>query len=273
MTILQAIILGVVQGLSEFIPISSSAHLVITQSIFGWKIPQQEAFIFDVLVHLGTLVAVVLYFRKELWQIIQAVITGIIRKHLFDDGMSRLGWIILLATIPAVIVGFLFQSQVEFAFSSPLFAGIFLLVTALLLLLAEIIGKRSRKLDDITWKDGLIIGLFQAISVFPGISRSGSAITGGMVRDIDRPSAARFSFLLSIPAILGAVVLAFKDLIQSPNFSLQIPSVIGGFIVSGVVGYLSIRWLLSYLSKRPLYIFSAYCLVVSVIIIVFSIVK
>jgi undecaprenyl-diphosphatase len=273
MTIIQAIILGIIQGLTEFIPVSSSAHLVITQSIFGWKIPEQEAFIFDVLVHLGTLVAVVLYFRKELWQIIREVISGIIRKRPFDNSMSRLGWIILLATIPAVIAGLLFQSQVEHAFSSALFAGIFLLLTALLLFLAEIIGNRNKKLDEITWKDGLIIGLFQAISLFPGISRSGSAITGGMVRNIDRPSSARFSFLLSIPAILGAVVFAFSDLVQSPTFSLQISTIIGGFIVSGIVGYLSIRWLLSYLSKRPLYIFSAYCLVVSLIIIVYSIVK
>jgi undecaprenyl-diphosphatase len=273
MTIIQAIILGIIQGLSEFIPISSSAHLVITQSIFGWQIPDQEAFVFDVLVHLGTLVAVVLYFRRELWQIIQAVVTGIVRKRPFDEGMSRLGWIILLATVPAVIIGFIFQSQVEQAFSSPLFAGIFLMVTALLLFLAEIIGNRSKALAEINWKDGLIIGLFQAIALLPGISRSGSAITGGMIRNLDRPSSARFSFLLSIPAILGAVVLASVDLVQSPNFSLQVPTIIGGFIVSGIVGYLSIRWLLSYLTKRPLYIFSAYCFVVSMVIIIYSIVK
>jgi undecaprenyl-diphosphatase len=273
MTFIQAIILGIIQGLSEFIPISSSAHLVITQSLFGWKIPEQQAFIFDVLVHLGTLVAVVLYFRLELWQIVKAVISGIVRKNLFDEEMSRLGWIILLATVPAVIFGVLFQSQVEQAFSSPLFAGIFLLVTAVLLFLAEMIGNRSKKLVEVTWRDGLIIGLFQAIALFPGISRSGSAITGGMIRNLDRTSSARFSFLLSIPAIVGAVVLASVDLVRSPNFSLQIPTIIGGFIVSGIVGYFSIRWLLAYLTRRPLYIFSAYCLVVSIIIIVFSIVK
>jgi undecaprenyl-diphosphatase len=273
MTIIQAIILGIIQGLSEFIPISSSAHLVITQSILGWKIPDQEAFIFDVLVHLGTLVAVIIYFRKELWQILLAVFSGIANRRPFAENAARLGWIIILATIPAVIAGFLFQSQVEQAFSSPLIAGIFLLVTAVLLFLAEIIGNRRKKLEDITWKDGLVIGLFQAISLLPGISRSGSAITGGMVRNLDRPSSARFSFLLSIPAIFGAVALASVDLIQSPNFGIQIPTLIVGFIASGLVGYLSIRWLLSYLTKRPLYIFSIYCLVVSIIIIIFSITR
>jgi undecaprenyl-diphosphatase len=273
MTIIQAIILGAIQGLSEFIPISSSAHLVITQSIMGWKIPEQDAFIFDVLVHLGTLVAVVIYFRKDLWEILRAFISGIVNKRPFFEDASRLGWILILATIPSIIVGFIFQSQVEVAFSSPLFAGIFLSVTAILLFMAEIIGNRSRKLDKINWKDGLIIGLFQAISLLPGISRSGSAITGGMVRNLDRPSSARFSFLLSIPAIVGAVALAIVDLIHSPNYALQIPTLIAGFIVSGLVGYLSIRWLLSFLAKRPLYIFSVYCLVVSLIIIIFSIIK
>jgi undecaprenyl-diphosphatase len=162
---------------------------------------------------------------------------------------------------------------VERAFSSALFAGIFLLLTALLLFLAEIIGNRNKKLDEITWKDGLVIGLFQSISLFPGISRSGSAITGGMVRNLDRPSSARFSILLSIPAILGAVVLTGMNLIQSSTFKIDPLAYISGFVVSALVGYLSIRWLLSYLSKRPLYIFSAYCLVVSLIIIVYSIVK
>ncbi|MFZ2098424.1 MAG: undecaprenyl-diphosphatase UppP [Anaerolineales bacterium] len=273
MTIIQAIILGVIQGLSEFIPISSSAHLVITQSILGWNIPDQQAFIFDVLVHLGTLIAVVIYFRKDLWDILRAVFLGIASKRPFSEYASRLGWIIIFATIPSVIVGFIFQSQVAQAFSSPLFAGIFLSVTAILLLLAEIIGRRSRKLEEINWKDGLIIGLFQAIALLPGISRSGSAITGGMLRNLDRPSSARFSFLLSIPAIVGAVTLASVDLIQSPNFTLQIPTLVAGFIASGLVGYLSIRWLLSYLTKRPLYIFSVYCLVVSIIIIIFWIIK
>lgn len=271
MTIIQAIILGIIQGLSEFIPISSSAHLVITQSLLGWKLSTQEAFIFDVLVHLGTLIALIIYFYQDIWQIIRAVVSGIATRHPFSEHESRLGWIILLATLPAVIAGLIFQSQVEQTFSSPLFAGIFLFLTAILLFLAEIIGKRKRKLEQINWKDGLIIGLFQAIALLPGVSRSGSAITGGMVRNLDRPASARFSFLLSIPAIAGAVVLASVDLIKAPNFALQIPTLIAGFIVSGLVGYLSIRWLLSYLTKHSLYIFSGYCLVVSLSIIIFSI--
>jgi len=267
MTIIQAIILGIIQGLTEFVPISSSAHLVIAQSFFGWKIPGQAAFIFDVIIHLGTLIAVVIYFRNELSKIIHKVVLGIIHRRPFENDWSRLGWIIILATIPAVIVGFLFRSQVQEAFSQPLYAGIFLSLTAIFLFLAEIIGHRNRHLLEVTWKDGLIIGLFQVVSLLPGISRSGAAITGGMTRDLNRQSAARFSFLLSIPAIIGASGLSIIDLLRSPNHSIQIPALLTGFIVSAIVGYISIRWLLSFLGKHRLYIFAIYCLGLSITII------
>jgi undecaprenyl-diphosphatase len=273
MTIVQSIILGIIQGLTEFIPISSSAHLVITKYLLGWNIPNQEAFIFDVIIHLGTLIAVVIYFRKDIWKIIRAVVTGIIERRPFKDDSSRLGWIIILATIPAVVVGVLFKSQVEQAFSKPIYSAIFLLVTALFLVLAEIIGHRRRQIEAMNWIDGLVIGLFQAVSLLPGISRSGSAITGGMIRDLDRQSSARFSFLLSIPAILGAALLTVIDLIKSHSLQVHISTLVVGFVVSAIVGYLAIRWFISYLGKRSLYIFAIYCVVVSIVVITLTIVK
>jgi len=273
MTLLQSIILGIIQGLTEFLPISSSAHLVITPYIFGWHIPAQEGFIFDVLVQLGTLLAVIFYFRKDLYQIIVGVINGLIRRRPFSDPMSRLGWILILATIPAVIAGVLFKDLVERAFGSPLAAGLFLLGTAAFLGIAEWVGKRNRQFDTMNWMDGLIVGLFQVISLLPGISRSGSTITGGMIRNLDRPSAARFSFLMSVPVMLGAGALASVDLIKSPTFTMQIPTLIAGFIASAIIGYLSIRWLLSYLIKHPLYFFAIYCLALSIITIIFSFVR
>ena len=273
MTLLQSIILGIIQGLTEFLPISSSAHLVIAPYIFGWHIPAQEGFIFDVLVQLGTLLAVIFYFRKDLFQIIVGVINGLIDKRPFSNPMSRLGWILILATIPAVIAGFLFKDLVERAFGSPLAAGLFLLGTAALLVIAELVGKRNRLFDTISWLDALIVGLFQVISLLPGISRSGSTIAGGMIRNLDRPSAARFSFLMTVPVMIGAGALALVDLIKSPTFTMQIPTLIAGFIVSAIVGYLSIRWLLSYLIKHPLYFFAIYCLVLSIITIIFSFVR
>lgn len=269
MTLLQSIILGIIQGLTEFVPISSSAHLVIAPYLLGWHIPTQDAFIFDVLVQLGTLLAVIVYFRKDLYRIIIAVINGLIHRKPFSDPMARLGWLLVLATIPAVIAGFFFKNLIEQAFGSPLAAALFLLGTAFLLVLAERVGKRTRQLDTITWVDALVIGCFQVVSLLPGISRSGSTISGGMIRNLDRPTAARFSFLMSVPVMIGAGVLAMVDLIKTPNFSMQIPTLIAGFVVAAIVGYLSIRWLLSYLAKRPLYLFAIYCVVISVVVLIF----
>jgi undecaprenyl-diphosphatase len=269
MTLFQSILLGIIQGFTEFLPISSSAHLVITPYLLGWHISIQDGFIFDVLVQLGTLLAVIIYFRKDLYHIIVAVINGLIHRQPFSNLQSRLGWLLILATIPAVIAGVLFKGFVEQAFGSPLAAAIFLLGTALLLIIAEQVGKRTRQLDTINWMDAVIIGLFQVISLLPGISRSGSTISGGMIRSLDRPTAARFSFLMSVPVMIGAGALALVDLISTPNFSMQIPSLITGFIIAAIVGYLSIRWFLSYLVKRPLYIFAIYCVIVSILVLIF----
>ncbi len=273
MTILQSIILGILQGLTEFLPISSSAHLVFAPYIFGWHIPAQEGFVFDVLVQLGTLLAVIVYFRKDLYSIIIGVINGLIRRRPFTEPSSRLGWLLVLATIPAIIAGVLFKDAVEKAFTSPFATAIFLLVTAAFLVIAEQLGKRTRSLESISWLDALVAGLFQAVSLLPGISRSGSTITGGMLRHLDRPSAARFSFLMSVPVIVGASALAASDLLSTQNFAQQIPSLAIGFITAGIIGYLSIRWLLSYLARRPLYVFAIYCAVVAIAVLLFSLLR
>ena len=264
MTIWQSILLGIIQGLTEFLPISSSGHLVIAPYLFNWHIPVQQAFVFDVLVQLGTLLAVIVYFRKDLYRIILGVINGLLHKKPFAEPDSRLGWLLVLATIPAIIAGLLFKDPVERAFASPVAVALFLLVTAAFLVIAERLGKRNRQLESVAWLDALVTGVFQAVSLLPGVSRSGSTITGGMLRGLDRPSAARFSFLMSVPVMIGAGVLAVKDLLQTANFSMQIPSLVVGFIVAALVGYVAIHWLLAYLSKRPLYLFAIYCLLVSV---------
>ncbi len=267
MTILQSIILGIIQGLTEFLPISSSAHLVITPYILGWTIPTQEGFTFDVLVQLGTLVAVIAYFRNDLWSILRAVLVGITNKRPFSEPMARLGWLLVLATLPAIIAGLFFKDLVEQAFASPLAAALFLLVTAALLVVAERIGHRTRQMEAVNWKDALIVGFFQAISLLPGVSRSGATISGGMIRDLDRPTAARFSFLMAVPVFLGAGALAIVDLVKLPNAFVQVPTLVAGFITSMVVGYLSIRWLLGYLAKRSLYSFAIYCVALCLLVI------
>jgi len=262
MTLFQSILLGIVQGLTEFLPVSSSGHLVIVPRFFGWNIPSNEAFVFNVLVQVATLVAVMAYFWKDLVAIIQAVITGLVKRQPFADPQARLGWLIAAATIPAGIFGLLVKDQVERAFNSLLATGVFLLVTAGLLTLAERLGKRQNELESLTLKDAILIGLAQALAIFPGVSRSGATITGGMLRNLERSAAARFSFLMSIPIMLAAGLLAALDLLEMPNFSQLLPVFIPGFLAAAVTGYLSIRWLLQYLTRRPLTIFVFYCLAI-----------
>jgi undecaprenyl-diphosphatase len=271
MTILQSIILGVVQGLTEFLPISSSAHLVITPYLLGWKLPADDAFIFDVLVQLGTLLAVIAYFWADLWAIGRAFLMGLWRKRPFEDAQARLGWYIILATLPAVFGGLLVKDWVEAAFNSPVATALFLLGTAALLVIAEWAGHRTLPMQALTWKDALLVGVFQMVALFPGISRSGSTIAGGMLRNLDRASAARFSFLISIPAMLGAGTLAMLDLAKIPNFTSRIPALAAGFVAAAVVGYLSIRWLLSYLARRPLYAFAIYCVGLCLVVLAFAV--
>lgn len=261
MNLFQALILGIVQGLTEFLPISSSAHLVLLPFFFGWDktIPAEQNFPFGVLVQLGTLLAVIVYFWKDLLAIVKAWIIALAHRKPFESADARMGWYIILATIPAGIFGLLIKERVEAAFNSPAATGLFLLVTALFLLAAEIFGKGKRNLTHIGWLDALVMGLFQAIAIFPGVSRSGSTITGGMLRGLDRPSAARFSFIMSIPIMLAAGLLSITDLGELSTLQTFLPSLLVGFIAAAVFGFLSIRWLLNFLRTRSLIGFSIYC--------------
>lgn len=272
MSFLQSIILGIIQGITEFLPVSSSAHLVLVPHILNWSIPENQIFPFDVLVQLGTLSAVIIYFRKDLWQILKALVQGLVQRKPFAEENSRLGWYLVLATIPAGLAGVFLKDRVEAAFNDPRLTAFFLFITAIFLVAAEFFGRRSRQLGKMTWKDALWMGIFQAFSIFPGISRSGSTITGGMTRNFDRPSAARFAFLMSIPIMIAAGVFSLPDLIKVPDLRSFLPIVLAGFLVAGVVGYLTIHWLLSFLTRRSLLYFAAYCVLLgSAVLIVMGI--
>jgi undecaprenyl-diphosphatase len=265
MNIFQAIILGIVQGITEFLPISSSGHLVILPYLLSWEIPADQAFVFDVLVQMGTLVAVIVYFWKDLWAIISVTLKSIGKPSLFTKPEVRLGINILIATIPAVVIGFLFKGTVEAAFDNPTATAYFLLFTAALLVIAERVGKRAKGIDAIHWLNALWIGLFQALSLLPGVSRSGATITGGMVNHLKRPEAARFSFLMVVPVMIGAGVLAAFDMAQLPDLSTFAIPMLTGFLTAGIVGYLAIHWLLRYLAEKTLYIFVAYLVIFSLL--------
>ncbi len=265
MTIWQAFILGIVQGVTEFLPISSSGHLVITPYLLGWKIPEAQVFTFDVLVQMGTLIAVIIYFWKYLWKIVIAVVKGLIDKKPFGSQDAKLGWLVVLSTIPALLGGLFLKDQVEAAFHSVQITAVFLLVTALLLWVAERLSKQMKKMEDLSTLDAFIIGCFQVLAIFPGLSRSGSTIAGGILRKLKREEAAKFSFLMSIPVMLGAGVMSINDLLEVPNLTEFLPVVLVGFITSGVVGFISIHWLLKFLNKNKLWIFSVYCVVISLV--------
>lgn len=259
MTIFHAIILGIVQGLTEFLPISSSAHLVIVPFILNWQFPKEQVFPFDVLVQLGTLVGVIAYFWKDLVRLVMGFFAAVRRRD-WQDPQFVLARNLVIASIPAGLIGLALNDIVEQVFHAPGLTAFFLLGTALLLFVSERIGKRLKDLEQIGWLDSLIIGLGQALAVFPGISRSGATISAAMFRNLKRDDAARFSFLMSIPIMLLAGLYSALDLGAIPDWQSFLPVLLAGFAAAAVVGYFSIFWLLRFLRTRTLYPFAWYCL-------------
>ncbi len=261
MDLIQALVLGVVQGVTEYLPVSSSAHLVLVPMLLDWHFPKDQEFIFDVLVQLGTLVGVVVYFASDLWQIAKHVWLGLLRRKPLASPEARLGWLVVLATIPAAIAGICLKKYVQAYFESPRSVMIFLLVTAGLLILAELLGKPKRA--EVNTKVALVMGFMQVAALLPGISRSGSTIAAGVLSGLSKESAARFSFLMSIPIMVGASLVAGKDLLDSSiNFSQMIGPVLVGMITSAVTGYFVIRWFLGFLKTQSLLWFALYCAIV-----------
>ena len=260
MSIIQAIILGILQGLTEFLPISSSGHLVIMPYFLNWDLPQKEMFVFDVLVQLGTLVAVIFYFRKELGAIIADFFKQLFAGTPFATHEARMGWLLILATIPAGLTGLFLDDLVEQMFSSPLFTGIALVITGVLMAISEKVSQKVGDIHDITFTTALIMGLMQALALFPGISRSGATISGGMARHLKREAAGKFSFLMSIPVMLAAGIFSAYDMItEVPNLMEFLPIMAVGFITAMIVGYIAIRWLLRFMANHSLIYFSVYC--------------
>lgn len=268
MTLLHSFLLGIVQGLTEFIPVSSTAHLLIFSELFGLP-SDDKTFSFSIIIQLGTVFALLIFFRKDFWQITQAFFLGIKNKRPLENLHARMGWLVIVATVPALIAGFFLKDIVQSRFSDPFTqAGIRLLVTAGLLTAVEYFDNRKRNLDSATWLDALTVGLFQVLAIFPGASRSGSTIAGGMVRGFDRPSAARFAFLMSAPILLAAGAYESLHVIDMPGTHEFLPFLITGFITAAIVGWLSIKWLLAYISKHSLYIFAIYCAVVGIVVLI-----
>ena len=263
MNFLQAVFLGIVQGLTEFLPISSSGHLVIFQKIFGFLEPPVA---FDALVHFGTLVALIFFFWSDIKKILQGIIREIKEKKRGDS--VNLLILLFLGTIPIVIVGFLLKEEIEIIFNSLLLCGISFLITAAILFLTKTIKNPKKNIKEISARDSIIIGLFQALAILPGVSRSGSTISAGLYRKIKKEDAFLFSFFLGMIAIFGAMVIQIPEI---SNFSGE-ETINGflGFLFSAVVGFFALKVLKKIVIQGKLHYFGIYCAVLGIACILFG---
>jgi undecaprenyl-diphosphatase len=255
MDIIQAIILGLVQGASEFVPISSSGHLVLAPWFLGWP---QPGLVFDTVVHWGTLVAVLAYFWRDFMALASAWGRSLASRNL-GEPEARIAWLIIVGTLPAALMGYLWEDFFESLFAAPAWVAGLLLVTGLILALSEWLSKRQKEPHQLTFLDSIIIGIAQGCAIAPGISRSGATIAAGLLRGLKREAAARYSFLLATPIIFGAGLLKLLDLFEMENVTAHLPPLVLGFLAAAISGYLCIRFLLSYLQKGRLYVFAIYC--------------
>lgn len=286
MLILQAIMLGLIQGLTEFAPISSSAHLILVPWLFGWDDRVLNSLSFDVSLHMGTLIAVLGFFAPDWVRLIRALIASIVEHRIGTDPNRRLGWLLVLGTIPGGIAGVLGESKIEELFHQPgvepkaaamIIMAAIIAFLGLLLWIAERLARHTRNMEDLGAKDTILIGLAQAFAIFPGVSRSGSTITAGLALGLNRPDAARFSFLLSAPIIAGAglksVVEIIGELKAGAISQTELSLFPIGFVAAAISGYLCIKYLLIFLQSRSTDIFVYYRWALAVLILVVALVR
>ena len=273
MDIIQGIIIGIVQGLTEFLPVSSSAHLVFIQNILG----VESSLAFDTFLHLGTLIAVLWFFRYDIYKMLKSwwlsigdILQGRFTEGFKEDPYKRLAWYVILATVPVGIVGVLFEDSVDALFAGALYVpAFFLFVTGTILYLSQRMTSGNINYDNITKKEALFMGLGQACAILPGLSRSGTTIAAGLTIGLDKEFAAKFSFILSIPAIFGAFILQLKDIGSAMDANFL--PVFLGFIAAIISGYMAIKWMLDLIQNKSLDIFSYYCWAVGIIVFMGSI--
>jgi undecaprenyl-diphosphatase len=281
--IFQAIVLGIIQGLTEFMPISSSAHLVIVPWLFGWNDPALTSLSFDVALHMGTLLALILFFASDWGRLIEAGVLSILQRKIGNDVNRRLAWFLVIACIPGGIAGILLESKIERAFHvnpiptrAMVLMGVLIAVMGGLLFLAERRARHARSIESLTLKDAILIGLAQALAVVPGVSRSGSTITAGLAIGLNRESAARFSFLLATPIVAGAGLKSLYDLVKGSAGAFTQGELMLfplGFAAAAVSGYLCIKYLLKFLQKHSTNPFVYYRWALAVLVIVVALIR
>ena len=279
MDLFQAAVLGAVQGVSEFLPISSTAHLILVPTLLGWKDP---GLTFDVALHLGTFAAVAVYFWRDFAGMARAGILSLLKGKAAWNDEARLAWMVVLGCVPAAVAGLMLEEAVETTFRSPLVIAGMLIGVALLLGLAEVMGSRVRELSHLRLPQAIAIGIAQACALVPGTSRSGATMTAAMFMGFSRESAARFSFLLGFPIILASCLFKAKDTVEELSQRLhgaqlgavvkhvlaspQLPAFAVGILTSSLVGYLCIRFLMQFLQQRSMWGFIGYRVVLGLLI-------
>jgi undecaprenyl-diphosphatase len=260
---LEAIVLGLVQGLTEFLPISSSAHVRIVPALFGWEDPGAA---FTAVIQIGTVAAVLLYFRAELWLIARRMLSSIGDRSFWrtPDHDAKLGWYIVLGTIPISVIGLVFKDQIENEVRSLELISTVMIVFSLVLWQADRVGRREREVEQINARDGWVIGFAQALALIPGVSRSGATISAGLFLNFDRAAAARYSFLLSVPAVVLSGLFELKD-VGEGNGAGAAPTAIAT-LLAFIVGYASIAWFLRFLVRHPISVFAAYRIALGMIV-------
>ena len=261
MNLFQSFVLGLVQGLGEFLPVSSSGHLVLIPWAFKWPDPGLG---FDVALHAGTLLAVLAYFRRDLWRLAVGFACSLLpyTRDLRNNPDQRLSWLLLLASVPGALIGRLAEKQADTLFRSPLIVACAMAIFALILLVADCWRSKRRGFETIRWPDALLIGLSQALAIVPGVSRSGSTIAAGLGLGLQRADAARFSFLMSVPIILGAVLFKIRHLTDGSTPG----ELVVGFVTSAVFGFLAIRYLLRYVATHNYLVFVWYRLALAALV-------
>jgi undecaprenyl-diphosphatase len=282
MQLIQSVILGIIQGLTEFIPVSSSAHLVIVPWLFGWDDPAFRSLGFDVALHLGTLAAIIVFFWKDWLRIIGAWLKSVGQLKIGEDPDRRMAWYLIAACIPGGIAGVFFQGDIEELFHpalspipAPAMIAMAFIIALLgaLLLIADRLASHGRAMGAMRWKDALLIGLSQALAIFPGVSRSGATITAGLALGLEREAAARFSFLLSAPIILGAGLKSVYDLAKAGEAAANLPLILAGFVAAAASGFFCIKLLLGFLQKHTTKAFAYYRWALAALVAVVAIVR
>ncbi|MFI5930560.1 undecaprenyl-diphosphate phosphatase [Actinoplanes sp. NPDC051494] len=271
MNIFEAVLLGAVEGFTEFLPISSTGHLTILEKLLGYQIDAPDITAFTAIIQSGAVIATLIFLRTDIIRIVSAWLKGVFNKEHRANADYRFGWAVILGSLPIGIIGLLFQDTIEGTLRSLWFVAGALILYSFVMWFADHAATQVRHVEDVTWKDTLVIGVVQCLALVPGVSRSGATMTAGLLRDLDRVTVTKLSFFLSIPALLGATVLQTVtefDGISTANGGVGWPATITATVVSFIVGWFAVSWLLKFVAKHSYSIFIGYRLVLGTLLMV-----